>query len=124
MIDPKDLPSSPRIITSNDIASYAKRVRAFLNEQLKPSGMLCDDVYVNTVHAVVDPKLTFTQSLVDIGTDSLERGVAPTYNQSLSGVYAKPWTFEDTYRIHTLSLYDVEKMIQHLLDEFRYKWDL
>lgn len=122
MTDLTDAPTDPRVFALNDLVSLSERVRDFLNEQLKPFGLQCDDVHVNTVHDVINPKLTFTQTLHELGTDSLERGVVPTYSQNLSGVFAKSWTFEDAHRIHTLSVYQVEKIIQALLDEDKYQW--
>lgn len=124
MTDLTDAPTDPRVFALNGIPSLNERVRNFLNEQLKPFGLQCDDVHVNTVHDVINPKLTFTQSMHDIGLDSLERGIEPTYHQGLSHVFSKTWTFADDHRIHTLSLYDIEKMIQALLSEARYKWGL
>ena len=124
MSDLNDAPSDPRANYIMADIELKERVRIFLNDQLKSYGLECDNLYINTVHDVIEPKLTLSQPLHDAAIESLKRKIAPTYSMSLSGVFSKGWTYEDAHRIRKPSVIHVEKIIQNLLDHAQYKWFL
>lgn len=124
MSDLNDAPPDPRANYLVADIELKERVRIFLNDQLKPYGQECDNLYINIVHDVIEPALTRSHSLHDVAIESLNRKVAPTYSMSLTGVFSKRWTYEDAHRIRKPSVIHVEKIIQNLLDHAQYQWSL
>ena len=99
-----------------------ERVRSFLNQQLQPFGVDCENIYINTVNNIVDESLTFSQDLLGLGMDTLEWGTVQSHNDWESGVFSKANTFQDMHRMLQLPIERVEAMMRELLDEAKYKW--
>lgn len=102
--------------------SVAARVRDFLNERLQQYGGDCTELYVNTVHSIVEPQLTFSQDLLDLGINTLEWGTVQSYNSWESGVFSKGWTFEAQYRLAQFTVEHVEQLMKELLEEAKFQW--
>lgn len=120
MIDKNsDAPLSGKLLASG---AFTVQVRSFLNERLERHGTDCERLYITTVHSVIEPKVTFSQSLLALGNDTLEWGAVHTYTHGLVGVFSEHWTFEAEHSFSKLSFYDVEKLMHDLLAEARHKW--
>lgn len=102
--------------------AFAAQVRVFLNERLKPYGVDCEQLYITTVHSVIEPKVTFSQSLLALGNDTLEWDLVQSYTHGLTGIFAQHWTFEEEHRFSKLSFYEVEQFMRELLQEARHSW--
>ena len=99
-----------------------ERVRSFLNEQLLHHAIDCESIYINTVNNIVDLTLTYSQDLQGLGMDTLEWGTVQLHNDWETGVFSKPWTFQDSHRMHQFAMEDIEQLMRDLLDEAKYKW--
>jgi len=104
--------------------TFSAQVCAFLNERLQKYGLDCEQLYITTVNDVVDPRVTFSQSLLGLGNDTLEWGSVQTHVHGLTGIFTELWTFEAQYSFSKLSFYDVEKLMGELLAEARSHWML
>ena len=99
-----------------------ERVRSFLNEQLRHHAIDCESIYLNTINNIVDQVLTFSQNLLGLGMDTLEWGTVQLHNDWETGVFSKPWTFQDSHRMHQFAIEYIEQLMRDLLDEAKYKW--
>ena len=99
-----------------------ERVRSFLNQQLQPFGVDCENIHINTVNNIVDESLTFSQNLLGLGMDTLEWGTVQSHNDWETGVFSKGSTFQEVHRNHHLPIERIEQMMRDLLDEAKYKW--
>ena len=102
--------------------AYNAQVRDFLNERLKQHGTDCEQLYITTVHSVIEPKVTFSQDLLALGNDTLEWETVQAHAEGLVGIFSKHWTFEDEHIFSELSVPDVEALMHELLAEARNKW--
>ena len=114
-----DAPRDPH----NAKPEHKKRVRGFLNEQLKRFGVDCDSLHINIAHSLIRPEVISSQSLHVVGLECLDRGYELTYVQGTTAIFTRPWTFEDEHRFHKLSLYDAEKILDAMLSAAKYQWD-
>jgi len=119
MIEKNDVPA---VKGKAPAGAFNAQVRDFLNERLKHHGAHCEQLYITTVHSVIEPKVTHSQDLLALGNDTLEWETVQTHTHGLVGIFSKHGTFEDEHRFSKLSFYDVEKLMQDLLDEARHKW--
>ena len=103
-------------------AEVIERVRSFLDERLQPQGLDCRSIYLNTVNNIVDQTLTYSQSLLGLGVDTLEWGAVQAHDDWESGVFYRSWTFDDSLRVDQPSMADIEQMMKDLLDEAKYEW--
>ena len=99
-----------------------ERVRSFLNQQLQPFGVDCENIHINTVNNIVDESLTFSQNLLGLGMDTLEWGTVQAHNDWETGVFSKGGTFQDIHRLDHLPIERIEQMMSELLDQAKYKW--
>lgn len=104
--------------------TFSAQVRAFLNERLQKYGLDCEQLYITTVHSVIAPRVTFSQSLLALGNDTLEWDSVQTHVHGLTGIFTEHWTFEAQYSFSKLSFYDVEKLMGELLAQARSHWML
>lgn len=102
--------------------AYNAQVRDFLNERLKHHGTDCEQLYITTVHSVIEPKVTFSQDLLSLGNDTLEWETVQSHTHGLVGIFSKCGTFEEEHSFSKLSFYDVEALMHELLAEARNKW--
>ena len=113
MTDKFTLKPSPQVV---------ERVREFLNEQLQHLALDCENIYLNTVNNIVDMTVIYSQDLLGLGMDTLEWGTVQLHNDWETGVFSKPWTFQDSHRMHQFAIEDIEQLMRDLLDEAKYKW--
>ena len=99
-----------------------ERVRSFLNLQLQPLGLDCENIYINTVNNIVEQTLTYSQDLLGLGMDTLEWGTVQSHNDWETALFSKASTFQDIYRLQQLPIERIEQMMHELLDEAKYKW--
>ena len=99
-----------------------ERVRSFLNQQLQPLGLDCENIYINTVNNIVEQTLTYSQDLLGLGMDTLEWGTVQSHNDWETALFSKASTFQDIYRLQQLPIERIEQMMHELLDEAKYKW--
>lgn len=114
MIDNNDAPTVA--------GAYNAQVRDFLNERLKQHGTDCEQLFITTVHNVIEPKVTFSQDLLALGNDTLEWKTVQAHAEGVVGIFSKQWTFEDEHSFSKLSVSDVEALMHELLAEARNKW--
>ena len=119
MIDNND---APTLGGKAAAGAYNAQVRDFLNERLKQHGTDCEQLFITTVHNVIEPKVTFSQDVLALGNDTLEWKTVQTHAEGLVGIFSKQWTFEDEHRFSKLSVSDVEALMHELLAEARNKW--
>ena len=103
-------------------AEVIERVRSFLDERLRPQGLDCKSIYINTVNNIVDLTLTYSQNLLGLGLDTLEWGAVQKHDDWETGIFSQSWTFDDSLRIDHPSMADIEQMMKDLLDEAKYEW--
>ena len=99
-----------------------ERVRAFLNEKLAQYEVNCENVYITTVNNPIEKAVVFSQDLWNLGSDTLEWGNVQVHDQGVTGIFSSSHTFEDEHRFNALSVYDVEKLMEGLLDEATTNW--
>ena len=119
MIDNND---TPVVAGKPARGAFQAQVRDFLNERLKQHGTDCEQLYITTVHSVIEPKVTFSQDLLALGNDTLEWETVQSHTHGLVGIFSKHWTFEEEHSFSKLSFYDVEALMHELLAEARNKW--
>ena len=107
------LKSSPKVV---------ERARDFLNEQLKAYAIDCQSLHINTVKDIVELRVVFSQTLLDLGMDTLEWGKVQSFDDWLTGVFSNDWTFDDRYRVKSPSIKQVESIMSDLLDAAKYEW--
>ncbi|WP_339407830.1 hypothetical protein [Pseudomonas helleri] len=107
------LKSSPKVV---------ERARDFLNEQLQAYAIDCQSLHINTVKDIVELRVVFSQTLLDLGMDTLEWGKVQSFDDWLTGVFSNDWTFDDRYRVKTPSIKQVESIMSDLLDAAKYEW--
>ena len=107
------LKSSPKVV---------ERARDFLNEQLQAYAIDCQSLHINTVKDIVELRVVFSQTLLDLGMDTLEWGKVQSFDDWLTGVFSNDWTFDDRYRVKTPSIKQVESLMSDLLDAAIYEW--
>lgn len=99
-----------------------ERARDFLNQQLQTYAIDCESLHINTVKDIVELRVVFSQTLLDLGMDTLEWGMVQSFDDWLTGVFSENWTFEDRYRIKKPSLEHIEIIMNDLLDAAKYEW--
>ena len=99
-----------------------ERARDFLNEQLKAYAIDCQSLHINTVKDIVELRVVFSQTLLDLGMDTLEWGTVQSFDDWLTGVFSNDWTFDDIYRVKTPSIKQVKSIMSDLLDAAKYEW--
>lgn len=99
-----------------------ERARDFLNERLQPYAIDCQSLHINTVNDIVELRVVFSQSLLDLGMDTLEWGTVQSLDDWLTGVFSEVWTFDDRYRVKAPSIKQVESIMSDLLDAAKYEW--
>ena len=99
-----------------------ERARDFLNEQLKAYAIDCQSLHINTVKDIVELRVVFSQTLLDLGMDTLEWGKVQSFDDWLTGVFSNDWTFDDRYRVKSPSIKQVESIMSDLLDAAKYEW--
>lgn len=99
------------------------RVRESLNEKLAQYGTDCESLYITTVNDPVALNVTFSQDLNALGNDTLEWGVVQSHNTGLTGIFSASHTFDEASRVGKPGIYEVEAIMQELLDEAKYKWN-
>ena len=119
MIDNND---APVVAGKPARGAFQAQVRDFLNERLKQHGTDCEQLYITTVHSVIEPKVTFSQDLLALGNDTLEWETVQSHTHGLVGIFSKCGTFEEEHSFSKLSFYDVEALMHELLAEARNKW--
>ena len=107
------LKSSPKVV---------ERARDFLNEQLQAYAIDCQSLHINTVKDIVELRVVFSQTLLDLGMDTLEWGTVQSFDDWLTGVFSNDWTFDDSYRVKTPSIKQVKSIMSDLLDAAKYEW--
>ena len=107
------LKSSPKVV---------ERARDFLNEQLQAYAIDCQSLHINTVKDIVELRVVFSQTLLDLGMDTLEWGTVQSFADWLTGVFSDDWTFDDRYRVKSPSIKQVESIMSDLLDAAIYEW--
>ncbi|MFI8375183.1 hypothetical protein ACIGCH_13950 [Pseudomonas helleri] len=107
------LKSSPKVV---------ERARDFLNEQLQAYAIDCQSLHINTVKDIVELRVVFSQTLLDLGMDTLEWGKVQSFDDWLTGVFSNDWTFDDRYRVKSPSIKQVESIMSDLLDAAKYEW--
>lgn len=107
------LKSSPKVV---------ERARDFLNEQLQAYAIDCQSLHINTVKDIVELRVVFSQTLLDLGMDTLEWGKVQSFDDWLTGVFSNDWTFDDRYRVKTPSIKQVESIMSDLLDAAKFEW--
>ena len=100
MIDNNDAPTVA--------GAYNAQVRDFLNERLKQHGTDCEQLFITTVHNVIEPKVTFSQDLLALGNDTLEWKTVQAHAEGVVGIFSKQWTFEDEHSFSKLSVIVVD----------------
>lgn len=119
MIDNND---APVVAGKAGAGAYNAQVRDFLNERLNQYGTDCEQLYITTVHSVIEPKVTFSQDLLALGNDTLEWETVQAHAEGVVGIFSKQWTFDDEHIFSKLSVSDVEALMHELLAEARNKW--
>ena len=99
-----------------------EQARDFLNEQLQACAVDCQSLHINTVKDIVELRVVFSQTLLDLGMDTLEWGTVQSFDDWLTGVFSDDWTFDDRYRVKTPSIKQVESLMSDLLDAAIYEW--
>ena len=99
-----------------------ERTREFLNEQLQVYAVECESLHMNTVNDIVELRVVFSQTLLDLGMDTLEWGMVQSFDDWLTGVFSEGWTFEDRYRAKKPSLEQIGIIMKDLLDAAKYEW--
>ena len=99
-----------------------ERARDFLNEQLQAYSIECESLHMNTVNDIVELRVVFSQTLLDLGMDTLEWGVVQSFDDWVTGVFSEDWTFDDLYRVKKPSLEHIEILMKDLLDAAKYEW--
>ena len=99
-----------------------ERARDFLNEQLQAYSIECESLHMNTVNDIVELRVVFSQTLLDLGMDTLEWGVVQSFDDWVTGVFSEDWTFDDLYRVKKPSLEHIEIIMKDLLDAAKYEW--
>ena len=107
------LKSSPKVV---------ERARDFLNEQLQAYAIDCQSLHINTVNDIVELRVVFSQSLLDLGMDTFEWGTVQSFDDWVTGVFSEDWTFEDRYRVKKPSVEHIEIIMKSLLDAAKYEW--
>ena len=77
---------------------------------------------MNTVNDIVELRVVFSQTLLDLGMDTLEWGVVQSFDDWVTGVFSEDWTFDDLYRVKKPSLEHIEIIMKDLLDAAKYEW--
>ena len=99
-----------------------ERVRVFLNEKLAQHEVDCENVYITKINNPIDNVVVFSQDLWHLGCDTLEWGNVQVHTQGVTGIFSASHTFEDEQRFHKLSVHDVEKLVEALLNEATASW--
>lgn len=99
-----------------------ERAREFLNKQLQAYAIECEKLHINTVNDIVELRVVFSQTLLDLGMDTLEWGTVQSFDDWVTGVFAEGWAFEDRYRVNKPSLEHIEIIMKDLLDAAKYEW--
>ena len=120
MIDNND---APVVAGKAGAGAYNAQVRDFLNERLKQHGTDCEQLYITTVHSVIEPKVTFSQDLLALGNDTLEWGNVQIHDTAVTGCFSKHWVYDEAVRVSSPSVREVEALMQELLAHAKEHWN-
>lgn len=87
-----------------------ERVRAMLHARLSGRGIDVDKVYVNGIHKLEDPQVTYSQTLVWAFFLKLQDREIPFFEGETLGLFTEPYTFDLAYRFKGLDFDEVNSI--------------
>jgi hypothetical protein len=87
-----------------------ERVRAMLHARLGGRGIDVDKVYVNGIHKLEDPLVTYSQTLVWAFLLQLQDREIPYFEGEHLGLFTEAYTFDPDYRFTGLDFDELNRM--------------